>query len=67
MIKRQVENDALDLYITDCLKMIAESTAKYAGGSYPRARFSDIIKPLPQDQRNGAEIIEHIKQKLGSG
>lgn len=54
------------VYVTDALRLIGEHTAKYAGGSYLRARLADIINPPKEDTRTAGEIIEHMKKKLAS-
>lgn len=54
------------MYLTDVLKIIGENTAKYAGGSYMKARYLDITNPKPQETRTPDEIIAHMKQKITS-
>lgn len=51
--------------MTDALKAVAENTAKYAGGSYIKARYIEIISPPPEETRTGEEIIAQMKEKLG--
>ena len=53
------------MYVTDALKAVAENTAKYAGGGYIKARYIEIIEPPPEETRTGAEIVAHMKTKLG--
>lgn len=55
---------AYRFYITDALRSISENSAKYGGGSYVRARFSDIIYPSPVDDRTSEEVIDHIRGGL---
>ncbi len=55
---------AYRIYVTDSLKAIAENTSKYAGGSYMRIRFADILNPKPEETRTPEEIISGIKGKL---
>ncbi|MDE7398968.1 MAG: hypothetical protein K2N06_05505 [Oscillospiraceae bacterium] len=52
------------VYVTDALKLIAENTSKYAGGSYMKIRFTDIINPKPEETRTADEIITSITDKL---
>lgn len=52
------------MYVTDALRVIGENTAKYAGGSYLKARWADIINPPKEDTRTADEIIEHMKKRL---
>lgn len=52
------------MYITDTLKCIAENTAKFAGGSYIKSRYYDIINPKPVETRTAKEIIADLSEKL---
>lgn len=55
---------ALQIYVTDALKHIAENTAKFCGGPYMQIRFADLLeppKPLPKSE----EIIRKIQKKMG--
>ena len=56
---------AYRIYVTDCLRMVAENTAKISQGSYTAARFYDIINPKPVDNRNGEEIAADIIKRAG--
>jgi len=53
------------VYVTDALKVVAENTARYAGGEYIKTRYIEIIDPPPEETRTGEEIIAQIKAKLG--
>ena len=53
------------VYMTDALKITVENTAKFAGGSYIKARYIDIIEPQKVDTRTGDEIVEDIIQRAG--
>ena len=53
---------AYRIYVTDCLRMATENTAK---GAYTVARFYDIINPKPVDNRNGEEIAADIIKRAG--
>lgn len=55
---------AYRIYVTDSLKAIAENTSKYAGGSYMRVRFAEILNPKPEETRTPEDIISGIKEKL---
>ena len=53
-------------YIADCLKMIAENTMKFAGGSAPSKRYYEMIEPIkPEETRNADEIIADLNKKCG--
>ena len=56
---------AYRIYVTDCLRIITENTAKMGGGSYITAKFADIINPTPADDRTGEEIAADIIKRSG--
>ena len=56
---------AYRIYVTDCLRIISENTAKMGGGSYITAKLSDIINPKPADNRTGEEIAADIIKRAG--
>ena len=56
---------AYRIYVTDCLRILSENTAKVGGGSYITAKFSDIINPKPEDNRTGEEIAADIIKRAG--
>lgn len=56
---------AYRIYVTDCLRIISENTAKIGGGSYITAKFEDIINQKPVDNRTGEEIAADIIKRAG--
>ena len=56
---------AYRIYVTDCLRIISENTAKMGNGSYITAKFADIINPKPVDKRTGEEIAADIIKQAG--
>lgn len=56
---------AYRIYVTDCLRIISENTAKISNGSYITAKFADIINQKPVDKRNGEEIAADIIKRAG--
>lgn len=68
MAKVSAKNEELTyrIYITDALKVISENTAKFAGGSYIKNRYIDIVNgTLPEkDERTGDEIVEDFIAKF---
>ena len=56
---------AYRIYVSDCLRIISENTAKTGGGSYITAKFADIINPKPDDNRTGEEIAANIIKQAG--
>ena len=61
----QRRDSAYRIYVTDCLRIISENTAKMGGGSYITAKFADIINPKPVDNRTGEEIAADIIKRAG--
>ena len=56
---------AYRIYVTDCLRMATENTAKMSQGAYTAARFYDIINHKPVDNRSGNEIAADIIKRAG--
>ena len=56
---------AYRIYVTDCLRMATENTAKISQGAYTAARFYDIINPKPVGNRSGNEIAADIIKRAG--
>ena len=56
---------AYRFYVSECLRMIGENTAKVSGGSYMTAKFEEIISPKPADNRTGEEIAADIINMAG--
>ena len=52
-------------YMSDCLKVLTENTAKYFGGNYAQVRYIDIVTPKSRDIRSGEEIAADVIQKTG--
>ena len=44
---------------------MTENTAKFAGGSFVQAKYSDLIDPKPQDNRTCKEITADIVRRCG--
>lgn len=72
-LKRESEETALRVYITDALKAVVENTAKFSGGVTMRRRYADIISHVPEDEETKEQaqerangIIKSIKDKLQS-
>ena len=63
--KREQEEKAYRVYVTDALRLTVENTAKFAGGNYIKARYIDIIEPKKHDSRTGEEITADIIQRCG--
>lgn len=64
LLKKQMQEKAYRIYVTDALKIITENTAKYASGSYMKARYFDAESPKPPEIRTSDEIIGQMKMKI---
>ena len=51
-------------YVTDTLKVIAENTARYAGGSTIKKRFIDISEEEKNEPKKPQESAEKVKSDL---
>lgn len=56
---------AYRIYVTDCLRIVGENTAKMGCGSYITDKFADIINPKLVDDRTGEEIAADIIKRAG--
>lgn len=63
-LKKQGQEKAYRVYVTDALKTITENTAKYASGSYMKVRYFDAESPKPPETRTSDEIIGQMKIKI---
>lgn len=66
---KKSENDNIyRIYVTDCLKLIAENTAKFSNGGIIQTRYYDILNPAQDNATNETadEIINRMKSKLES-
>ena len=58
---QQSKDTAYRVYVTDCLKLIAENT----GNISLKLRYYDIIQPKKVDNRTGDEIVADIIKRAG--
>ena len=58
---QQAKDTAYRVYVTDCLKLIAENT----GNISLKLRYYDIIQPKKVDNRTGDEIVADIIKRAG--
>lgn len=56
---------AYRIYVTNCLRIITENTAKQVGGNYMTAKYEDLIKPKKKDNRTGDEIAADVIKNAG--
>ena len=64
-VNQKANDTAYQVYVTDCLKLIAENTANISRGQYMKARYYEIIHPAKVDTRTGDEIVEDIIKLAG--
>ena len=53
------------IYVTNCLRIITENTAKQAGGNYMTAEYTDLIHPKKKDDKTGNEIVAEFIESSG--
>ena len=58
---QQAKDTAYRVYVTDCLKLIAENI----GNISLKLRYYDIIQPKKADTRTGDEIVADIIKRAG--
>lgn len=46
------------------VRMITESTAKYAGGPYMTVKWADIINPKPVETLTPEQVIDQVMARL---
>lgn len=64
LFEKEREEKLFKSYVSECLRIIAENTAKFAGGNYIELKYSDLIEPKPAERRTAEEIISGIRSKL---
>jgi hypothetical protein len=64
-IKEQFDVEEFRDYVARCTRILTENTAKFAGGGYMKAEYSEIIKPKPVKKYVSGEITSKIRSKLG--
>ncbi len=64
--RREQEDKAYRIYVTDALRLISENTASSVGGKFITARFADVIAPpKEEDNRTCEEITAEIIARCG--
>ena len=65
LFQKEQEDKAVKIYYAECLRIIAENTAKMGGGSYITAKLLDIINPKSVEKRTGEEVAADIIKRAG--
>ena len=64
--KEQQKEMAYRVYVTECLRITTENTAKQSRGSYIDKPFTDFIgNNKPKDERTAEEIIADVAKRAG--
>ena len=64
-LKKDQEDAAYRVYVTDTLRLLTENTAKSSGGAKVTKRWWDIINRPAPDTRTGAQIVREIIEGAG--
>lgn len=64
-LKKDQEDAAYRVYVTDTLRLLTENTAKSSGGAKVTKRWWDIINRPAPDTRTGAQIVQEIIEGAG--
>lgn len=65
--KEHQKTEIYNIYVTDCLKQIAENTAKISGGAYIRTRYYDLVNPPKEDPRTAEEVKNYMIDRINRG
>lgn len=65
LLKKDIESYIYRVYTAECLRVLTENTAKYAGGSALTIKYIDLLENKPKDTRTGAEIAADVIKKCG--
>ena len=65
LFQKDQEDKAVRIYYAECLRIIAENTAKMGGGSYITVKLDDILNPKQVENRTGEEIAADIIKLAG--
>lgn len=65
LLKSMVDEDVYRNYTAECLRVLTENTAKYAGGNVVTVKYTDIVNQKPKDARTGEEIAADVIKKCG--
>lgn len=57
-------DDAWKLFVAEGVRMISESSAKYAGGPYMALKWADVLNPKPVETRTPEQVIDHVLGRL---
>lgn len=61
--RKSERDEALRIYVSDCMMIMTKNTAQLGGGSIMTKRYSDLLKGEKEEKRTPEEIINGIKAK----
>ena len=72
LFQKEQEEKAVTIYKAECLRIMAENTAKMVmiasygkcEASYLSIKLQDILDPKPVDNRTAEDVIDGIRKKL---
>lgn len=64
-MRETARREAYEVYVSDCLKLVAGNTARAHGGSVMQARWYDLINKPRSDGRTGGEIAADVIARAG--
>lgn len=62
--KKELEEHAFKMYVTQAVKNINKILAETYSGTYMQVSFDEVLNPKPKDERTAEEIIHDIKTGL---
>lgn len=63
-VNKETREEACRIYVTDGIKIISENTAKLAGGSSFKIRYSELFGAVKEETRTEEEVVQDIREKL---
>ena len=69
VLRREREESAYKMYVTESLRAIVNNTARFAGGSTVEMHYSEIIAPQikkEEEEVSAAEVVDNIRNKIRS-
>ena len=64
-LRQQRHELAYRVYVTDCLRILTENTARFSGGRYITQDFAASLHHKPADNRTGEEIAADVIRQAG--
>lgn len=63
MAKAEAKKEIHDAYVAECLRVLTVNSAGVER-SHIRVKYQDLIKPKTEPDKDPAEIVDDIKNKL---